>query len=205
TSRRTATARPWRPQWLPRPAADPAFRRPQGMTRSLGGALTPPLVERFSQRDLARRLGIALPFVTLDPDGRPHPMLLSYLELRAYDSGTVGLVIGARTRSASNLVERGTGTLLAIEPDATLYVKLKTVDGPLPVSGSDEYGLGYFLLAVDEVLEDAPADWEGGMRIPSAVRSSPAPTLDEPWRAPRWPRSQSPARAPDYWGPSGSR
>ena len=61
------------------------------MTRSLGGALTPALVERFSQRDLARRLGTALPFVTVDPDGRPHPMLLSYLELRAYDTGTVGL------------------------------------------------------------------------------------------------------------------
>ena len=131
------------------------------MTRSLGGALTPALVEHFSQRDLARHLGTALPFVTVDPDGRPHPMLLSYLELRAYDTGTVGLVIGARTRSASNLVERGTATLLAVEPDTTVYVKLRAVDGPLSVSGSDEYGLGYFLLAVEEVLEDAPADWEG--------------------------------------------
>ena len=151
------------------------------MTRSLGNALTPDLVERFSQRELARRLGIALPFVTVDPDGRPHPMLLSYLELRAYDTGTVGLVIGTRTRSARNLTERGTGTLLAIEPDATVYVKLRAVDGPLPVAGSHEYGLGYFLLAVEEVLEDAPADWEGGMRITSAVRYAPAPTLDEPW------------------------
>ena len=151
------------------------------MTRSLGGALTPALVERFSQRDLARRLGTALPFVTVDPDGRPHPMLLSYLELRAYDTGTIGLVIGAGTRSARNLEERGTGTVLAVEPDATVYVKLRTVDGPLPVAGSDEYGLGYFLLAVEEVLEDAPADWEGGMRITSAVRYAPAPTLDEPW------------------------
>ena len=151
------------------------------MTRSLGGALTPSLVERFSQRDLARHLGTALPFVTVDADGRPHPMLLSYLELRAYDTGTVGLVIGARTRSASNLVERGTATLLAVEPDTTVYVKLRTVDGPLSVSGSDEYGLGYFLLAVEEVLEDAPADWEGGMRITSALGYAPAPTLDEPW------------------------
>src|SRR4029450_4144171 len=119
------------------------------MTRSLGGALTPALVERFSQRDLARHLGTALPFVTVDPDGRPHPMLLSYLELRAYDTGTVGLVIGARTRSARNLGERGTATLLAIEPDVTVYVKLRTVDGPLPVEGYDEFELGYFLLAVE--------------------------------------------------------
>src|SRR6266481_10100163 len=116
------------------------------MTRSLGRALTQDLVDRFSQRDIARRLGAGLPFVTVDPDGRPHPMLLSYLELRAYDTRTVGLVIGARSRSAQNLAERRAGTLLVIEPDATVYVKLRAVDGPLPVDGGGEYGLGYFLL-----------------------------------------------------------
>jgi hypothetical protein len=151
------------------------------MTRSLGRALTQDLVDRFAQRDIARRLGTGLPFVTVDPDGRPHPMLLSYLEIRAYDTRTVGLVIGARTRSARNLEERGAATLLAIEPDVTVYVKLRTVDGPLPVSDADEYGLGYFLLEVEEVLEDAAADWEGGMRITSGVRYAPPPTLDEPW------------------------
>jgi hypothetical protein len=151
------------------------------MTRSLGRALTQDLVDRFSQRDVVRRLGIGLPFVTIDPDGRPHPMLLSYLEVKAYDTRTVGLVIGARTRSAHNLEERSAATLLAIEPDVTVYVKLRTVDGPLPVAGAGEYGLGYFLLEVDEVLEDAAADWEGGMRITSGVRYAPPPTLEEPW------------------------
>lgn len=151
------------------------------MTRSLGPRLPPALVERFSQRDLRGHLGLGLPFVTVDADGRPHPMLLSYLELRAYDAGTVGLVIGARSRSAQNLAERQTGTLLVIEPDATAYVKLRAVDGPLPVAGAPELELGYFLLAVEEVLEDAAADWEGGMRITSALRYAPAPTLEEPW------------------------
>ena len=42
-------------------------------------------------------------------------MLLSYLEVRAYDAGTLGLVIQARSRSARNLAERGTGTLVLIE------------------------------------------------------------------------------------------
>jgi len=151
------------------------------MTRSLGRALSPALADRFSQRDLAGRLGAALPFVTVDPDGRPHPMLLSYLEIRAYDTRTVGLVIGASTRSARNLTERGTATLLAIEADLTVYVKLRAVDGPLPVPGAGEHGLGYFLLEVDEVLEDAAAEWEGGMRITSGIRYAPAPSLDEPW------------------------
>lgn len=139
------------------------------------------MVERFSQRDVTRRLGTALPFATVDPDGRPHPMLLSYLEVRAYDASTVGLVVLARSRSARNLVERHTGTLLVIEPDATVYVKMRAVDGPLPVEGGAEYGLGYFLLEVEEVLEDAAADWEAGMRITQGVRYEPLPTLGEPW------------------------
>lgn len=151
------------------------------MTRSHGPALPPALVERLSQRDLRSRLGVVLPFVTVDADGRPHPMLLSYLEVRAYDAGSVGLVIGARSRSARNLVERQTGTLLVIEPDAIVYVKLRALDGPLPVEGGGEHGLGYFLLAVEDVLEDAAADWEGGMGITQDARYRPAPTLEEPW------------------------
>jgi hypothetical protein len=151
------------------------------MTRRRGPSLTPELVERFSQRDLAARLGVALPFVTVDAEGRPHPMLLSYLELRAYDAGTVGLVIQGNSRSARNLAERATGTLLIVEPDTIVYVKLRAVDGPLPVPGGAEFGLGYFLLAVEDVTEDAAADWEGGMRITEAIRYAPPPTLSEPW------------------------
>ena len=151
------------------------------MTRSLGRALTPELVERFSQRDLVHRLGAGLPFVTIDADGRPHPMLLSYLELRAYDAATIGLVILARSRSARNLVERHAGTLLVIEPEATVYLKMRALDGPLPVEGGGDWGLGYFLMEVEEVLEDAAAEWEAGMRITQGVRYTPPPTLEEPW------------------------
>jgi hypothetical protein len=138
-------------------------------------------MDRLSQRDLGPRLGVALPFVTVDPDNRPHPMLLSYLEVRAYDPGTLGLVIGQASRSTRNLVERRAGTLLILEPDAVIYVKTRAVDGPLPVEGGEPFGLGYFLLGVEEVLEDAAADWEGGLRITTAVQYRPAPTRDEPW------------------------
>jgi hypothetical protein len=151
------------------------------MTRSLGPSLPPALVDRLSQGDLAGRLGVALPFVTVDRNGRPHPMLLSYLEIRAYDAGSLGLVIGARSRSARNLAERQMGTLLVVEPDTTVYVKLAAVDGPLPVEAPTGLELGYFLLSVEDVLEDAAADWEGGMRITGAIRYAPAPTLEEPW------------------------
>ena len=151
------------------------------MTRARGSSLSPALVERFSQRDLARRLGTALPLVTVDGQGRPHPMVVSYLEVRAYDSGTLGLVIHARSGSARNLQERHVATLIVIEPDVTVYVKTRAVDGPLDVAGGDGLGLGYFLLEVEEVVEDAPAGWEAGMKITGGLRYAPPPSLDERW------------------------
>jgi hypothetical protein len=151
------------------------------MTRSVGSSLTPALVERLCQRDLPRRLGIALPLVTQDAAGRPHPMLLSYLELRAYDGRTVGLVIQEGSGSAANLIQRRVATLLIVEPDAIVYVKLRALDGPLPVEGGEDFGLGYFLLEVEQVVEDSAADWETGMGVTSPIRYEPPPMLDEPW------------------------
>ena len=151
------------------------------MTRVVGAALSPALVERLSQRDLERRLGVGLPFVTQDAEGRPHPMLLSYLELRAYDARTVGLVVQAASGSGHNLARRRVGTLIVVEPDAVVYVKTRTLDGPLPIEGGERFGLGYFLLEIEQVLEDSATDWEGGMRITETIRYHPVPTLAEPW------------------------
>jgi hypothetical protein len=143
--------------------------------------ISPALVDRLSQRNLESRLGVGLPFVTLDSRGQPHPMLVSYLEVRAYDARTVGLVIQANSTSAHNLTERQAGTLIVIEPDLIVYLKLRVLDGPLTVDGGEPYGLGYFLLEVVEVREDSAADWEAGMRITGAIRYAPTPTLAEPW------------------------
>jgi hypothetical protein len=150
------------------------------VSRSLGPVLPAALVDRLSQRHLERRLGVALPFVTVDHAGRPHAMVVSYLEVRAYDASALGLVIQARSTTARNLAARGAGTLLIVEPDTIVYVKTRAVDGPLEVAGSD-LGLGYFLLGVEEVLQDAAADWEGGVRISSAIEYAPVPSLEAPW------------------------
>ena len=150
------------------------------MSRSLGNVLSAELVARLSQRELEQRLGIALPFVTVDHAGRPHAMLLSYIEIRAHSPATLGLAIQARSTTARNLAAGRAGTLLIVEPDLVVYVKTRAVDGPLDVVG-DEHGLGYFLLEVEDVLEDLPAEWEGGVRITSAIEYRPVPALDAPW------------------------
>ena len=82
------------------------------MTRTVGPELSAALVERFSQKDLRQRLGIALPFVTIDVENRPHPMQLSYLELRAYGTRTMGLVIGDLAPASKVLDPRFLAALL---------------------------------------------------------------------------------------------
>jgi hypothetical protein len=149
------------------------------MSRVVGATLTEALLERLSQRDLPSRLGVALPLMTVDADGRPHPMMVSYLELRAYDAGTVGLVIQTGSDSARNLAARDHATLVLIEPDLVVYVKLRRVDGPLPVA--EDPRLAYFLLGVEEVREDASTAEEGGARIVGGPRYAPVPALDSSW------------------------
>jgi hypothetical protein len=149
------------------------------MSRVVGDALPDALVERLSQRDLASRLGVALTLVTVDTEERPHPMMVSYLELRAYDAGSVGLVIQVGSDSARNLETRDRATLVMIEPDLVVYVKLRRLDGALPVA--EDPRLAYFLLTVEEVREDASTAEEAGARIIAGPRYAPVPALDSPW------------------------
>ncbi len=149
------------------------------MSRSLGPALPPDLAARLSQAELSRHLGKAIPLITVDAAGFPHPMLLSYLEVRAADPKTLRIVMGGRSRSARNLLERQVATFLIVEPEATVYIKARAVEGPRSVPGLPDFAL--FVLTVEDVLEDAPAEWEGGMRITGGVAYARAPALDEPW------------------------
>jgi len=70
------------------------------VSRSLGPALPADLLAQLSQADLESQLGRAMPFVTQDADGAPHPMLCSYLEWLAVDATTLRLAIAAGSRSA---------------------------------------------------------------------------------------------------------
>lgn len=146
------------------------------MSRSLGSALPPELVARFSQTDLASRLGRGLPFLTLAADGTLHPMLCSDLEWLAVDARTLRLAIAARSRSARNLEERGVGTLLLVEPGLAIYIKCRARGAPLRLGE-----LARFSLAIEDVLEDSPAAEEGAARITGGITYAPTPSLDDAW------------------------
>ncbi len=146
------------------------------MSRSLGPGLPLGLLTRFSQTDLRSLLGRGLPFLTLGDDGTLHPMLCSYLEWLAVDARTLRLAIAARSRSARNLEARGVGTLLLVEPALTIYIKCRTTGAPLPAGR-----LVRFSLAVEDVLEDAPTEEEGNVRITGGITYAPTPSLEEAW------------------------
>jgi hypothetical protein len=146
------------------------------MSRSLGSALPPELVARFSQTELPAQLGRALPFLTLAADGTLHAMLCSYLEWLAVDARTLHLAIAAPSRSARNLVERGVGTLLVVEPGLTTYIKCRATGAPLRLGE-----LARFRLAIEDVLEDSPTAEEGDVRITGGITYAPTPSLEEPW------------------------
>ena len=146
------------------------------MSRSLGPALPPGLLTRFSQTALPSLLGRGLPFLTLAADGTLHPMLCSYLEWLAVDARTLRLAIAGGSRSARNLEERGVGTLLLVEPGQTVYIKCRATGAPLRRGE-----LARFSLAVEDVLEDSPTAEEGDVRITEGITYAPAPALEEPW------------------------
>lgn len=145
------------------------------MSRSLGDALPPALLDLLSQRDLPALLGRGIPLVTVDDRGVPHPMLASYLELRAVGPRVIRAVLGASSRTAANLEHRGAATLLLVDERRTVYLKCRAAG--LPVRRG---ALARFELAVEDVLEDSPAAWEAGLGITGGISYAPEPALDAP-------------------------
>jgi flavin reductase (DIM6/NTAB) family NADH-FMN oxidoreductase RutF len=145
------------------------------VTKRRHRALTPELLKLLSQSDLKSRLDRALPLVTVDAAGRPHPMLCSYLELLAVDRRTIRVVIAAGSGSARNLEERGVATLLIVEPERVVYVKCRAAGAP-----AINAALARFDLRVEEVLEDAADPSEGHVRITGGMTYGPTPSLGDP-------------------------
>lgn len=145
------------------------------MSRTLGAKLTPALVQRLSQEDLPARLGLAVPLITTDGAGRPHPMLCSYLELLAVDERTIRVVIAAGSGSARNLSERGAATLLLIEAGLVVYLKCRAKGPPLELGP-----LARFEMVVEDVIEDLATGWEADAGITTGIGYAPVPALDAP-------------------------
>lgn len=128
------------------------------------------LRERLDGRHLRARMGRAHLVVTVDPQGRPHPALLSHGELLATAPGELRVATYRSSGTASNLRRGGQFTLCFVDEGMAYYVKGRAEElPPMP----DFPKLARFRVAVEQVLEDySSAEVEGEARILGGIAFS---------------------------------
>ena len=124
------------------------------MSEPLGARLPPEILARLAAPDAGHLMGRAIQIATLDPEGRPHPALLSYGEVVATDPCTLRIATYAASRTSDNLRRRGALTLCLVEPGSVHYVKARARE--LPGGAPGHPGLARFEAAVEDVLVDHP-------------------------------------------------
>lgn len=95
----------------------------------------------------------AVPVCTIDPDGLPHPAMLSYAELAADDVRSMRAAVYGGSSTARHLRQQGKIALLFVDAEGTYYVKA-TVTGP-DTPHPTAPGVTVFPLGVVAVLADA--------------------------------------------------
>ena len=138
------------------------------MSRLIGHHLSEPLLETLSAQRALERADHAIVICSVDEQGRPHPAMLSRLEIVARDARNVRMAVHASSRTARNLTANRHLTLILADETGVYYVKGDATLTSASMSAAP--ALSAFTLHVDRVLEDTPADYEqttlvSGIRI----------------------------------------
>lgn len=104
------------------------------MSRTIGNQLPSVLLTALSEEALSVHLDIAVPIVSVDERGRPHPALLSYGELAGVSPGAIRLVIGGKSRTAANLRRNGYVALLFVGPATSTEKQCARTRGGMPTT-----------------------------------------------------------------------
>lgn len=142
------------------------------MATVTGEELPPLLMARLHSQSTIRNPqsaileSTAIPICTIDPDGLPHPAMLSYAELAADDERSMRAAVYGSSSTARHLRQHGRIALLFVDPEGTFYVKATVAgpDTPHPTSP----GIAVFPLTVVAVM----ADVVDTTREPAAVITS---------------------------------
>jgi len=152
------------------------------MATVLGTELPPLLMARLhpqsaiSNPQSVMLASTAVPICTLDPDGLPHPAMLSYAELAADDTRRLRASVYGASSTARHLRADGKVALIFVDAEGTYYVKA-TVSGP-DVPHPTSPAVAVFPLTIVAVLADAvDTSREPAAVITSGIRfrRSPAP------------------------------
>ena len=124
------------------------------MTRSLGSHVPDDIRAVLDGSDLARREGATILLLTTDEAGWPHMAMLSVGEVVATDPRTLRAALWLRSTTTKNLDRTGRATLALVANGSGYYLRVSAHRGADLDLGADGR-LAYFVLQVDDVLEDA--------------------------------------------------
>lgn len=141
------------------------------MSHSIGKRLNERLLASLAAEDVATQMGHAIAIATLDAEGRPHPALLSYGELRALSAATLRLTTWDDSNTTENLRRRGAITLYIVEAGLAAYVKARAREIAPPRALP---GLARFEATIEDVLiDELDEKHEQGARIIAGIRFKP--------------------------------
>ena len=109
-----------------------------------------------------RRRRLVVPLLTTDPEGFPRVALLTLGEVRANSPSELAVAVQADSRTAFNLVRRGSATLLYLHRQMTASVQTRAGRGR--VCGFDP-ARRVFPLSVERVRVDRPSAAEGDVAL----------------------------------------
>lgn len=98
------------------------------MSKSLGSELNDDLFQRLSGENLETFAEKVILIATVDNGGRPHPAMLSYLEVVARDRGNIRLATYKDSSTTENMRRNGKATISIIDKRVAYYVKGNVVE-----------------------------------------------------------------------------
>ena len=120
------------------------------------------LAALFSGEGFAARHGVALPFVTVDPEGYPRASLLSFGEVRARSREELSVAVRTGSHTAANLIRRRSAMLFYLARRRAIWVQARAGRGHTCACDPDRQ---IFPLSVVRVKVDAAGPEEGAAEL----------------------------------------
>ena len=138
------------------------------MSKSLGSELNDDLSRRLSGEDLETFAEKVILIATVDEGGRPHPAMLSYLEVVARDRTNIRLATYKDSSTTENMRRNGKATISIIDERVAYYIKGSVVELKQEMSCARHNSK--LNLHVEEVLADeVNEEFEPGAYVSSGV------------------------------------
>ncbi len=126
------------------------------MSVSLGAEIPAEVAAVLTGREEGPGADLAIPIITLDAEGRPHPAMLSPREVTARSLSLLTLILYGRSSTTGNIRRDGRVSLIVIEGPAAYYIKGRAAETSAPAGGLP--GMAYFAMRVEEVFKDVEED-----------------------------------------------